>query len=243
MKFVVATLVLLFFFCLPVNAQVAGGSITGTVTGESGAAMPDVRISVKDVSTGLARTATTNTAGLYSVPDLSPGNFEMTVSASGFTTQLWTSIAVTAGVERVLNVVMRCGRPAAGGAGRSASRAGQRAVPRGLRKRQCLHGSRHAAQWARLGGAGDVAGRRLFRAERERHRRGQHGSRVRSGGEHFRIAAGPEQLPSWTESASTIMRTERRAACSATIWELTRSSRCPSSGATIPPSTDELRAA
>ncbi|MGA7795506.1 MAG: TonB-dependent receptor, partial [Candidatus Acidiferrales bacterium] len=111
MKFVVATLVLLFFFCLPVNAQVAGGSITGTVSGESGAAMPDVRISVKDVSTGIARTAITNTAGLYSVPDLPPGNFEMTVSASGFTTQLWTSISVTAGVERVLNVVMRAGDP------------------------------------------------------------------------------------------------------------------------------------
>ncbi len=111
MKFVVAALVLLFFFCLPANAQVAGGSIAGTITGESGAAMPDVRISVKDVSTGLARTATTNTAGLYSVPDLQPGNFEMTVSASGFTTQEWTSISVTAGVERVLNVIMRVGDP------------------------------------------------------------------------------------------------------------------------------------
>src|SRR5271169_6094098 len=106
MKFVVSTLGLLFLFCLPANSQVAGGSITGTVSGESGAAMPDVRISVKEVSTGLIRTATTNTAGLYSVPDLSPGGFEMTVAASGFTTQLWTSVIVTAGVERVLNVVM-----------------------------------------------------------------------------------------------------------------------------------------
>src|SRR5579863_5165096 len=111
MKIVLVTLVLLLFLCLPVNAQVAGGSITGTVSGESGAAMPDVRITVKDVSTGLARTATTNTVGLYSVPDLSPGNFEMTVSASGFTTQLWTAIVVTAGVERILNVVMHAGDP------------------------------------------------------------------------------------------------------------------------------------
>ncbi len=111
LKFAVTTLGLLLFFCLRANAQVAGGSITGTVSNESGAAMPDVRISVKDVGTGLARTATSNTAGLYSVPDLSPGNFEMTVSASGFTTQLWTTIAVTAGVERVLNVVMRVGDP------------------------------------------------------------------------------------------------------------------------------------
>jgi hypothetical protein len=107
----ITALFLLLFFGLPVNAQVAGGSVTGTITGESGAAMPDVRISVKDVSTGLARTATTNTAGLYSVPDLSPGNFEMTVSGSGFTTQLWTSISVTAGVERILNVVMHAGDP------------------------------------------------------------------------------------------------------------------------------------
>src|SRR5512135_1840583 len=59
---------LLFFFSLPMKAQLAGGSIAGAVTGESGAAMPDVRISVKDVSTGLARAASTNTAGLYSVP-------------------------------------------------------------------------------------------------------------------------------------------------------------------------------
>jgi hypothetical protein len=94
-----------------IKAQVAGGSITGTVTGESGGVMPDVRVSVRDVSTGLARTAATSTSGLYSVPDLPPGNYEMTVSASGFTTQLWTAISVTAGVERVLNVVMRAGDP------------------------------------------------------------------------------------------------------------------------------------
>jgi hypothetical protein len=110
-KFALTVLALLLFLGLPANAQVAGGSISGTVTGESGAAMPDVHVSVKDVSTGLARTATSNTAGLYNVPDLSPGNFEMTVSASGFTTQLWTSISVTAGVERILNVVMRAGDP------------------------------------------------------------------------------------------------------------------------------------
>src|SRR5690348_4211537 len=106
-----AAFFLLLFFALPVPAQVAGGSITGTVTGESGGPLPDVRISVKDVSTGQARTATTNTGGLYGVPDLPPGNFEMTVSAAGFTTQLWTSISVTAGVERILNVMLRAGDP------------------------------------------------------------------------------------------------------------------------------------
>jgi hypothetical protein len=109
MKFVVATLAVLIFFSLPANAQLTGGSITGTVTGDSGAVMPGVQITVRDVSTGLARTATTNTAGLFNVPDLSPGNFEMTVAGSGFTTQIWTSISVTAGVDRILNVTMHAG--------------------------------------------------------------------------------------------------------------------------------------
>src|SRR5882672_12832013 len=110
---VAAILCLLLTLAMPwtIDAQVAGGSITGTVTGDSGAAMPDARVSMKDVSSGLARTATTNTSGLYSVPDLSPGKYEMTVSASGFTTLLWTEITVTAGVERVLNVVMQPGNP------------------------------------------------------------------------------------------------------------------------------------
>jgi len=103
---------LLVCFGMPANAQVAGGAITGTVTGESGTAVPGVQISVKDVSSGLSRTDVTNAAGVYSVPALAPGSYEMTISASGFTTQLWAGISVTAGLERVLNVTMRPGDPA-----------------------------------------------------------------------------------------------------------------------------------
>ncbi len=112
MKIAVGTLILLFLLLtsLPASGQVAGGAITGTVTGESGAVMPGVNVSVKEVTTGLVRSATTNTAGLYNVADLSAGSFEMTVSASGFVSQIWTSITVTAGVERVLNVTMKAGK-------------------------------------------------------------------------------------------------------------------------------------
>jgi hypothetical protein len=109
MKFAIATLILLVFFRLAANAQVAGGAITGTVTGESGSVMPGVRISVTEASTGLTRSSTTNTAGIYSVPDLSAGAFEMSVSAPGFATQIWTGINVTSGVERILNVTMKAG--------------------------------------------------------------------------------------------------------------------------------------
>src|SRR5712692_2007252 len=93
------------------NAQVAGGSVTGTVRGESGAAMPEARVSVRDVASGLVRTVTTGTDGLYSVPDLPAGSYEITFSAPGFVTQVRTAISVAAGEGRVLNVVMRAGNP------------------------------------------------------------------------------------------------------------------------------------
>ena len=94
-----------------VKAQVAGGSITGIVRGESGAVMPGVRISVTDLTSSATRTVTTNTDGIYNAADLPPGIYEMSVSAPGFVTQVLTTIGVAAGSERVLNVVLRAGNP------------------------------------------------------------------------------------------------------------------------------------
>src|SRR5258705_786315 len=95
---VAAALCLLVILTTPysIRAQVAGGAVTGTVTGESGAAMPGVRVWIQDVGSSQSRIAGTNTNGIYSVPDLPPGKYEMTVAASGFTTPLWTEIHVTA---------------------------------------------------------------------------------------------------------------------------------------------------
>src|SRR6202790_4380816 len=93
------------------HAQAAGGSLSGTVTNESGAAMPSVQVSLKDRAAGATRVVTTDIAGFYTAPDLPPASYEMTVSKSGFTTQVWTSITVAVGAERVLNVVLHAGRP------------------------------------------------------------------------------------------------------------------------------------
>ncbi|MCU1341164.1 MAG: TonB-dependent receptor plug [Candidatus Acidoferrum typicum] len=93
------------------NAQVAGGSVTGTVRGETGLAMPGVRVSISDVSSSAARTVTTDTDGFYNLPDLPPGNYEMKISAPGFVTEVWTDLNISAGAERAFNIVMRAGNP------------------------------------------------------------------------------------------------------------------------------------
>src|ERR1700674_729610 len=91
------------------QAQVAGGSITGTARGDSGSAMAGVRISIKDVITGQVRTVLTDMSGSYSVPALPVGKYEMTASASAFVTQLWTGIAITVGSQQVFDILMRPG--------------------------------------------------------------------------------------------------------------------------------------
>src|SRR6202165_2068864 len=108
---ILASLYAAFMCAAPVvtQAQVAGGSITGTARGDSGSAMPGVRISIKDVITGQVRTVLTDTSGSYSVPAIPAGKYEMTASASAFVTRLWTGITITVGSQQVFDILMRAG--------------------------------------------------------------------------------------------------------------------------------------
>jgi len=109
---VLASLLFILITARTLPAQTSGGSITGTVTGASGGALPGTQISITDLGTGaISRTVATDAQGFYVVPDLAPGNYEMRVSAPGFASQVWTSINVAAGSVRVLNLTMAPGNP------------------------------------------------------------------------------------------------------------------------------------
>ena len=49
--------------------------------------------------------------GVYNLPALPPAVYEITLSAPGFVTQMWTGITVGVGTDRVVNIVMRPGDP------------------------------------------------------------------------------------------------------------------------------------
>ncbi|MBZ5643651.1 MAG: carboxypeptidase regulatory-like domain-containing protein [Acidobacteriia bacterium] len=68
-------------------------------------------ITITQVNSGSVRTLATNTDGVYYVPDIPPGRYEMKVAAPGYVTQLWTSISVAAGVPRIFNPVLQAGDP------------------------------------------------------------------------------------------------------------------------------------
>jgi hypothetical protein len=67
-----------------VFAQLDRGSIVGTVTDPSTAAIPGVKLEVRNAATGAVYTAETNETGQYSAPNLPAGPYIITFEANGF---------------------------------------------------------------------------------------------------------------------------------------------------------------
>src|ERR1022692_694072 len=73
-----------FLACLPLFAQTYTGRILGTITDQTGAALTGAEVVITDVQRGITRTLTTDQAGEYVAPDLSPGIYKVRASAKGF---------------------------------------------------------------------------------------------------------------------------------------------------------------
>ncbi len=69
---------------VPSSAQSVYGSLFGTVTDSTGAAIPNAIVTVKDEAKGTVVTATSNGSGDYSVPHLIPDVYDLKVTAKGF---------------------------------------------------------------------------------------------------------------------------------------------------------------
>src|SRR5258708_19601231 len=65
-------------------AQKTSGTITGTVTDDSGALVADASVAVTSVQTGASRTGQTNSEGSFSFPELNPGMYNISVTKQGF---------------------------------------------------------------------------------------------------------------------------------------------------------------
>ena len=93
----------------PSLAQVAGGTLTGTITDRSGAEIPNAQIVIKDLATGIERTVTTNKDGFYIAANLLPAEYQVTISASGFNTEIKTGIKINVGAQQEFNLTLQVG--------------------------------------------------------------------------------------------------------------------------------------
>jgi hypothetical protein len=91
-------------------AQIAGATLSGTVTDQSGGVVPQATISIKNIATGVTRSNTTSAAGFYSAPNLLPGTYEVRTEAKGFSVEVQTGITLTVGEQQVLNFTLRVGQ-------------------------------------------------------------------------------------------------------------------------------------
>ena len=73
-------------------AQSASTAINGTITDQSAAQIPDARIVLRNVDTGIQRITSSGLSGTYSITDLTPGHYSLQVMKDGFATGEMTGI-------------------------------------------------------------------------------------------------------------------------------------------------------
>jgi hypothetical protein len=101
------------FLTIAIFLTLTGGSIafgqstatiSGTVTDPSGAVVPQAQIRINSLSTGTDRAAVSDSTGNYTVPSLQPGNYSVTVNASGFSDYKITSLTLQVAQNVTANI-------------------------------------------------------------------------------------------------------------------------------------------
>src|SRR5271163_115823 len=91
-------------------AQTFRGTIQGTVTDSSGAALVGATVTIHNVDTGIDRITQTNTDGSYLVPELQIGTYIVAVSMSGFQKAVTTGVVVDVATEKRVDAVLKPGQ-------------------------------------------------------------------------------------------------------------------------------------
>jgi len=94
--------------CATVFAQQVA-QISGTVTDQSGAAVPDVEVAVTQTDTGLKRIATSDSNGFYVVPNLPLGPYSLQATKMGFQTFVRPSLVLQVGTNPEIPISLRVG--------------------------------------------------------------------------------------------------------------------------------------
>ena len=99
----------LIILCMPLHAQTVDTAILGTVTDGTGAVIPGATVTVSSPATGIEKKAVTSSVGEYSITYLTPGTYDVTVSANGFNTSEQKGIELQINQQAKISIVMKAG--------------------------------------------------------------------------------------------------------------------------------------
>lgn len=103
--------ILCFSPLAPARGQATTATLSGTVTDEGGAIVPEARVVVVNTQTGLQREATTNGEGYFIIPLLQPSSaYNVTVEREGFASAEIRDVVLTVGEQRALQIQLGVGR-------------------------------------------------------------------------------------------------------------------------------------
>ena len=93
----------------PLSAQIEQANLTGTVTDQTGAVIPDAAVTLTNRATKVKAETSTNSAGQYRLPFLSAGEYDLLVTRAGFDSSNVTNIRLTVGLTATVNISLRTG--------------------------------------------------------------------------------------------------------------------------------------
>src|SRR5262249_43712104 len=100
-------LIALVLFASLLPAQVA--TLTGRVTDPSRAIVPQTKITVRSLDTGITVSTESTSEGYYTLPSLAPGRYEVTVTKEGFTTLRQSGVELAVQQTARLDLVLQVG--------------------------------------------------------------------------------------------------------------------------------------
>ena len=101
--------ILLSLSATPAMAQAAAGTITGQVTDQQGAVIAGAEIRLTEPTTNSTRNTTTNEVGRYTIVNIPPGVYDVTVTKTGFTASKLSAQKVDVGEALTLDVALQVG--------------------------------------------------------------------------------------------------------------------------------------
>ena len=93
----------------PASAQTFRGTILGTVTDTSGAAVLNAKVTAHNVDTGVDRSTDTTADGGYLIPELAVGTYDVTIELAGFQKVKITGVTISVASERRVDAILKPG--------------------------------------------------------------------------------------------------------------------------------------